>query len=313
MIDLTPLDVRNKRGDFKKHLRGYDPQEVDVFLELAAERLEQLVMENLQLKERSAMLQEQVSSQTGREKAVQEALVTAQELRSEIRSQAEREADLILKEARQEARRLVAEAEARVQSLLRDAERRMEKARDGLEELERRRSRFLKAFRQLLERELDGVEVEEGRAPLDEQPIDLDLTGGWVSEGEAAEDAVDVASLAPEPAPESVPQPAPDRAIAAETLESEAPMALEPQTTLTPEDPEPEASEASAPVDAPVSEPPAPEAPSPAPEAPSPAPGGVEAAAEEVREAMARLEAEEENLFLGLEDGRPEEEKDRWE
>ena len=25
MIDLTPLDVRNKRGDFKKLMRGYDP------------------------------------------------------------------------------------------------------------------------------------------------------------------------------------------------------------------------------------------------------------------------------------------------
>ena len=37
MIDLTPLDVRNKRGDFKKLMRGYDPQEVDVFLEIAAE------------------------------------------------------------------------------------------------------------------------------------------------------------------------------------------------------------------------------------------------------------------------------------
>ena len=43
MIDLTPLDVRNKRGDFKKLLRGYDPQEVDVFLEIVAERLENLV------------------------------------------------------------------------------------------------------------------------------------------------------------------------------------------------------------------------------------------------------------------------------
>ena len=41
MIDLTPLDVRNKRGDFKKKLGGgYDPAEVDVFLELAADRLE---------------------------------------------------------------------------------------------------------------------------------------------------------------------------------------------------------------------------------------------------------------------------------
>ena len=49
MIDLTPLDVRNKRGDFKRLMRGYDPQEVDVFLEMTADRLEVLVRENLQL------------------------------------------------------------------------------------------------------------------------------------------------------------------------------------------------------------------------------------------------------------------------
>ncbi len=32
MIDLTPLDVRKKRGDFRRGLRGYDPEEVDHFL-----------------------------------------------------------------------------------------------------------------------------------------------------------------------------------------------------------------------------------------------------------------------------------------
>ena len=74
MIDLTPLDVRNKRGDFKKLMRGYDPQEVDSFLELVAERLEMLTRENIGLRERSETLQQQVNSQTGREQAVQEAL-----------------------------------------------------------------------------------------------------------------------------------------------------------------------------------------------------------------------------------------------
>ena len=29
MIDLTPLDVRNKRGDFRKSMRGYEVQDVD--------------------------------------------------------------------------------------------------------------------------------------------------------------------------------------------------------------------------------------------------------------------------------------------
>ncbi len=178
MIDLTPLDVRKKRGDFKKMLRGYDPQEVDVFLELVADRLEDLVREVLQLRERADTLQKQVSSQTGREHAVQEALVTAQELRKEIRGQAEREAELILQGVEVEARRQRAEAEAEVRAVVRDAERKLEQARDALEDMERRRIRFLRAYRQLLEREMDVVEVEEERAPLEDRPIDLDLGGG---------------------------------------------------------------------------------------------------------------------------------------
>ena len=188
MIDLTPLDVRNKRGDFKKLMRGYDPQEVDVFLEIAAERLEELVRENIVLRERSESLKRQVRAQTGREQAVQEALVTAQELRADIHSQAQREADHLVKESETEARRLAAEAEANVRNLIRDAERRLELGRDTLEEMERRRTRFLKAFRQLLERELDVVDVEDERAPLEDRPIDLDLGGGRCSSSSAVEE-----------------------------------------------------------------------------------------------------------------------------
>lgn len=175
MIDLTPLDVRNKRGDFKKGMRGYDPQEVDVFLELVAERLEALVRENIQLRDRTQALQEQVDAQSGREQAVQDALVTAQELRKDIREQSQREADHVLREAESEARRIVAEAEAEVRSRLRGVERQMDQARDSLQELERRRARFLQDFGAMLRRELDFVEVEEGRTPLDERMADLDL------------------------------------------------------------------------------------------------------------------------------------------
>ncbi len=189
MIDLTPLDVRNKRGDFKKLMRGYDPQEVDVFLELVAERLEGLVRENLQLKERTQALQEQVTSQLGREKAVQDALVTAQELREDMKAQAEREAEHVLREAEAEARRLIAEAEAQVRGKLRGVERRIDGANEGLRELERRRARFLREFRHLLERELEVVQVEEERGPLEERPIDLDLGR---SAAEPRDDVVEV-------------------------------------------------------------------------------------------------------------------------
>ena len=225
MIDLTPLDVRNKRGDFKRLMRGYDPQEVDVFLELVAERLEALVRENLQLRERTQTLQQQVTSQMGREQAVQDALVTAQELRADIKAQSRREAEHALKEAQTEARRLVAEAEAEARTKLRDTERRIDDANDTLVEFERRRARFLKEFRQLLERELEVVEVEEAREPLEKRSIDLDL--GPTEPPPAPTEVAEPASVPEGDTEEVEAEPAAAEAAewsAGEGLEGEAPF-----------------------------------------------------------------------------------------
>jgi DivIVA domain-containing protein len=205
MIDLTPLDVRNKRGDFKKVMRGYDPQEVDVFLEIVADRLEALTRENMSLKERAGALQTQVNSQTDREHAVQAALVTAQELRADIRSQAQREAETIIRAAETEARRLGAEAEAEARTKLRGAERQLDKLEDAVQQMDRRRARFLKEFKQLLQRELDVVAVEEGRTPLEERTIELDLGA------RRAEDAA-APSIEPPAPPSGKAPPAPPAA-----------------------------------------------------------------------------------------------------
>jgi cell division initiation protein len=175
MIDLTPLDVRNKRGDFRKSMRGYEIQDVDSFLEMVAERLEALVRENLQLKERTQSLESQVRSQTERESAVRDALVTAQELRTEIREQARVEAEKVVEDARTESRRMIAEAEAEVRIRLRNSERKADEIVRSLGELERGRLRFLRSFRQLLEREMDVVEVEEARTPLEDRSYEMDL------------------------------------------------------------------------------------------------------------------------------------------
>ena len=167
MIDITPLDVRKKRGDFGKGLRGYDPQEVDTFLELVAERMEVLVKENLAFRGMIEGLEEKVVSHQGREQAIQDALVTAQELRQDVKKQASREAKLLEREA-----------QGRVDLMIGESEKLLAEHRGTLQELERKRERFLKAFRTLLERELDTVEVEFGRAPLEDVTLDLDLGRG---------------------------------------------------------------------------------------------------------------------------------------
>jgi len=217
MIDLTPLDVRSKRGDFKKLMRGYDPQEVDSFLEIAAERLEALTRENMALKERSQALQAQVNSQSDREQAVQAALVTAQELRADIREQAKREADAVIREAETEGRRLIAEAEAEARTKVRGSERRLEHLADSIQEIERRRKRFLKEFRQLLEREMDVVEVEEDRVPLEERTIDLELGSKKAAISvEASAETVEIHAIAPDaPAHERPPADVPVDELAA--------------------------------------------------------------------------------------------------
>jgi cell division initiation protein len=221
MIELTPLDVRNKRGDFRRGLRGYEPQEVDAFLESVADRMDVLVREVMALRERANELKTRVERQDARETAVQEALVSAQSLREEIRAQAQREAELVLRAAEQEgdrkraevaeaAGRVRREAEQHADQLNREAEQLAERARAEiaraldagrreLEELHRSRTRFLRAYRTLLERELDVVDMEESRPGSRERDLDLDLDALQIFRGAQAPEPATHPGAAAEP------------------------------------------------------------------------------------------------------------------
>jgi len=124
MIDLTPLEVRKKKGDFRRVLRGYDASLVDDFLDLVADRIEQLVRDNSAMAERLTELERRVGEYRDRERALTDALVTAQEMREEIRVQTTREAELTRRTSTQEAESRLREAEQRAEALVRDAEQR---------------------------------------------------------------------------------------------------------------------------------------------------------------------------------------------
>jgi DivIVA domain-containing protein len=187
MIDLTPLDVRKKRGDFRRLFRGYDPEEVDSFLDLVAERLEALVKKNLSLSEKAERQAEQLSALEERERAVQEALVTAQKLRDDLRNQTREEAEALKEEAEREAALRLERVQEEIDRKIGEVDGLIRERMEAIEEMERNRAQFLKGFRAMLERELDAVRVEEARAPLDEVLVDLDLGG--------------IAAIADEPAP----------------------------------------------------------------------------------------------------------------
>src|SRR5262245_28199662 len=98
---LTPLDVR--RYEFPKSLRGYDPERVDQFRDEVAAELERLTRLNQELEQKARGFHDQLKAFRDRDKALNDALVHAQQLRGEIREQAERESALTLREAQTEA------------------------------------------------------------------------------------------------------------------------------------------------------------------------------------------------------------------
>ena len=152
MIDLTPLDVRKKKGDFRRVMRGYDPDAVDNFLDEVVARMEELVREAQANSGKVAQMSEAIADYRERERAMNEALVSAQQLREGMREQAQREADLVLREARAEGERIVS-----------DAKRQVTFALEALRRVQAQRVRFLRLFRALVERQLGEIEQEEER------------------------------------------------------------------------------------------------------------------------------------------------------
>ena len=152
MIDLTPLDVRKKKDDFRRSVRGYDAQQVDAFLAVVADCLERHVREHVVLSDRIEQQKHQLESYRAREKALNEALLAAQELREEARLQSERDAAVRLREA-----------EMRADAVLADAERAVRLCHDKVEDLKATRSRFLAALRKLFERFDEYLDFEDER------------------------------------------------------------------------------------------------------------------------------------------------------
>jgi len=155
MIDetfhLTPLDVR--RYEFGKALRGYDPERVNQFRDQVAEELERLSRLNQDLDAKARGFHEQLRAFRERDKAINEALISAQQLRNEIREQADKEAALVLREARADAERIVDEARSEIRRI-----------QDQLEGLERSRRSYLAQLRMVAERQLsDIVAAEQGQ------------------------------------------------------------------------------------------------------------------------------------------------------
>jgi DivIVA domain-containing protein len=138
---LTPLDVRKQ--EFRRSLRGYEPLGVEDFRGRVADELERILREKAVLEERLAALADQLRAYRERERAMNDALVAAQQLREETRAGAQREAQIVVREAEAEAQRIIAAARTAQGEVQRQSA-----------DVQRQFQAYVAGFRALLERQL---------------------------------------------------------------------------------------------------------------------------------------------------------------
>ena len=154
-MNITPVDLRKQV--FKKALRGYDCHEVNGFLEMVSNELEDFLREHALLTERLRELDGKIEDYRNMEKTLKETLVSAQKTVDELRKNAEKEAALILQDAKVEAEGIVSEARNEIARL-----------RGEITSLRSERESFLAQFEGLIQAEQKVLECyrdERGKVP----------------------------------------------------------------------------------------------------------------------------------------------------
>lgn len=156
-MPLTPLDIHNK--EFARRIRGYDEDEVNEFLDQIIKDYESVIRENKELGNQLLTMQERLDHFSNIEETLSKTIIVAQEAADELKHNAKKEAQLIVKESEKNADRIINDALSKSRKIALE-----------VEELKKQASIYRTRFRSLVEAQLellkqDGWETLESREP----------------------------------------------------------------------------------------------------------------------------------------------------
>src|SRR6185436_8431067 len=108
MQDLTPLEIQKQT--FSRTIKGYNADEVRAYLHLVAEEIERFVRENDRLSREVAVLRDELSDHSNRERILKDTLLSAQKVAEDLTTNARKEAELIVKDAELLSERVIGQA-----------------------------------------------------------------------------------------------------------------------------------------------------------------------------------------------------------
>ncbi len=145
-MQLTPLDI--KKQEFKKSFRGFDPIEVEAFLEMISEEYESVIREKNVLADERIKLKTQLQDYQEVEKTLQDTLMSAQQSIKDSKETSKREAEAIIREA-----------ELKSEKILQETKLKLAELKNDLVIIKAQKDSFARRFKHLLDSQLDLLEV----------------------------------------------------------------------------------------------------------------------------------------------------------
>jgi cell division initiation protein len=168
MAKLTPLDIR--RQEFKKAIRGYDVEEVRVFLEMLADQFEEMINENTEMRERLINLEAKVEEYVKNEENLNEILEQTRKLQENT-----------LETLKQKEENIIKEAELKAVEILERARAEARQVREEMQRLQEKKDAFVQRLKYLLQSYIDLIQMlgmEQVIEPLQDEPGAARLTKG---------------------------------------------------------------------------------------------------------------------------------------
>ena len=114
---ITPAELLKLK--FSKAFRGYNEAEVNDFIIRISQDFEKMARENQELKQKLVLSEKKLAGYSEMEGRLKSTLVSAQKTHTEIKDDAQRKSEIILREAELNAERIVEDARQEVKRLTR--------------------------------------------------------------------------------------------------------------------------------------------------------------------------------------------------
>ena len=155
-MPITSLEIKDKK--FSSKFRGFDPEEVDEFLDIVVRDYETLVRSNYEKEQHIKNLEERLSYFDEIKDSLSQSVLIAQDTAERVKQAANERSNNIVHQAEQDAQRLLDEAKYKANEILRQAADNAKKVAIETEELKNKSRVFHQRLKSTIESQLAIVD-----------------------------------------------------------------------------------------------------------------------------------------------------------